>query len=119
MSAADQVVAATVISLFFSVSALAIRCLARRAQHMRQYSEDYLIYLALLFKVAIDIAGVTCKQRAVTTAELTYLTGDPVLCHGLGKHIDTVSREQLVIFLKVPLSHGCDIGFDRLTMAQP
>ncbi|KAK5124276.1 hypothetical protein LTR85_001979 [Meristemomyces frigidus] len=86
MSAADEVIAATVLALFFSVTAVTLRCLARRAQRMRQYTEDYFIYLALLFKVGIDIAGII------------------LLCNGLGRHMENVRLDQLVTFMKTQYS---------------
>ena len=64
-SQAGKVIAATTIGLFFAVIAVLLRCLARRYQGMRQFTEDYLIYAALLCKFGIDIGGIIRKSSAV------------------------------------------------------
>lgn len=44
----DRIIAATVIGLCFSITAVALRIVARRHQGMKQYAEDYFIYLGLV-----------------------------------------------------------------------
>ncbi|WPH01686.1 Hypothetical protein R9X50_00453800 [Acrodontium crateriforme] len=80
--AGDKVITATVLAFFCSVTAVALRIFARQYQHMKQYPEDYFIYIGLAFKIAIDVAGVI------------------LLCNGLGKHITMLGPSQLTTFLK-------------------
>lgn len=64
-SQANRVIAATVIGLFFAFTAVLLRYIARRYQGMRQFTEDWLIYAALVCKLAIDIGGIIRKPSAV------------------------------------------------------
>lgn len=53
-----KVVAATVVALFLSFTAVIMRFIARRYQGMKTYWEDWFIYMALLCKLGIDIGGI-------------------------------------------------------------
>ena len=53
-----KVVAATVVALFLAFAAVIMRFIARRYQGMRTYWEDWFIYIGLVCKLGIDIAGI-------------------------------------------------------------
>ncbi|KAK6443391.1 hypothetical protein LTR95_000217 [Oleoguttula sp. CCFEE 5521] len=87
MSSRDDVntggiIAATILALSFAIIAVILRYIARRYQLMATYAEDWFIYLALVCKIGIDIGGIVLLQN------------------GLGRHINTLTRQQLVNFAK-------------------
>nr|OQO19288.1 hypothetical protein B0A51_11178 [Rachicladosporium sp. CCFEE 5018] len=91
MSSQDNVntggiIAATILALSFAIVAVILRYIARRYQLMETYAEDWFIYLALVCKIGIDIGGIILLQN------------------GLGRHINTLTRQQLVNFAKTQYS---------------
>lgn len=81
-----KVVAATVVALFLSFAAVIMRFIARRYQGMRTYWEDWFIYAGLVCKLGIDVGGIM------------------LLNNGLGKHLDTLSPDQMITFAKTQYS---------------
>lgn len=53
-----KVVAATVVGLFLAFGAVIMRFIARRYQGMKQYWEDWFIYMGVICKLGIDIGGI-------------------------------------------------------------
>nr|POE98590.1 hypothetical protein CFP56_78530 [Quercus suber] len=54
--------AAVICALFCSITAVLLRYLARRIQHMESYSEDYLVWVGLALKIGLDGAGITNNE---------------------------------------------------------
>ena len=95
-----KVVAATVVGLFLAFGAVIMRFIARRYQGMRQYWEDWFIYMGVICKLGIDIGGILRKSAHQSLYE--FITDVViVLNNGLGKHITTLDPLTLVTFAKV------------------
>lgn len=95
-----KVVAATVVALFLSFSAVILRFIARRYQGMKTYWEDWFIYMALACKLGIDIGGIL-REFALLLLTCSKTDRKTVLNNGLGRHINTLDLETLVTFAKV------------------
>lgn len=103
-----KVVAATVVALFLSFSAVILRFIARRYQGMKTYWEDWFIYMGLVCKLGIDIGGIL-RELALLLSTRSKTNRKKVLNNGLGRHINTLSMATLETFAKVCCSckHAC------------
>ncbi|THY97013.1 hypothetical protein D6C93_04589 [Aureobasidium pullulans] len=82
-SIAHRLVAATVVAIVVPTTALGLRLLARHVLRIRLYFDDWLIIIAWMFKIGLDISGSLLIE------------------HGMGRPAATVSPADLDAFLKI------------------
>ncbi|KAI5195556.1 hypothetical protein E4T39_08173 [Aureobasidium subglaciale] len=107
---AHELIVATVIAIVLPTVFLGVRLLSRHVMRIRLYFDDWLIIVAWVFKIGLDISGSLRKDipklSAVSCAGHLSNLLSIVIEHGMGRPIQEVKPSDLVEFLQIQYTGG-------------